>query len=115
MALSTLYEYPTDPGKLQAWSFTHAAHHRDVIRVIFETTGVVLDERILDPFDPWDEGNLSSWLNAHQDMHDQTNAQLGLDGHAIWDVDWSNPDEMVPWLALNAIEHLTWGEALNLS
>lgn len=115
MALSTLYEYPTDPVILQFWSFTHAAHHRDVIRVVFETDSTVLTERILDPFDPWDSNALSSWLNTHQDMHDQVNAYLGLDGHALWDVDWKNPDEMVPWLALHVIEHLDWGQALNLS
>ena len=114
MPIADLYEYPTDPDKLQFWSFAHAAHHRDIIRVAFQTDGTVLEERITDPFDPWDEDALHVWLNAHQDMHDATNAYLGLDGHAIWDVDWKNPDEMIPWLALHGVEHLSFGQLLNI-
>jgi len=114
MPITTLYEYPFTAERLEYWGFQHLAHHRDVIRVAFETDGTKLQELILDPFNPMDKGALQIWLNAHQQMHDETNAYLGLDGHAIWEVDWFEPDQMEPWLAIHAAEHLNWGKILNL-
>src|SRR5262245_32685264 len=114
MPVSTLFEYPDTPEKLAFWSFQHQAHHRDIIRVAFEQGSVVLSEFALDPFNPLDAGELDSWLHAHQDMHDQMNAALAIEGHPIWEVDWNNLDEMIPWLQLHGNEHYLAGQILNL-
>lgn len=111
MALAVLYEYPVTPGDFAVWSFVNAAHHRDIIRLIYEQSGDELQEYVLDPFDPRD---MAGWLNQHQQMHDAMNASLGIAGYNLLELDWADAGAANVWLTQHAQEHMAAGQILNL-
>ena len=63
MALAAFSGVPRNALDLAQWSFSHAAHHRDIIRVVSQQMGLFLNQFILDPFDINAMGN---WLWSHQ-------------------------------------------------
>ena len=97
-----LYNTPVSQEGFDIWSATHARHHRDIIRIIFQLTGTLLDEYVLDPFDPADPGD---WLQNHQVMHQQMDAILGIAGYNLLVVDMTDEAQFAAWVALNADEH----------
>lgn len=102
MALAALYNIPATEPEFMSWAFAHAAHHRDIIRAIYQNTGVSLQEFVLDPFDP---KNPQTWLYQHQIMHKDMDAVLGISGYDLLDVDFQNRDNFAGWVWLNADEH----------
>jgi hypothetical protein len=102
MSLAVLFELPDDAAKLQAWSFSHAAQHRDIIRVTFERRHKILTEYPLDPLDPNDMGQ---WLYQHQIMHQQQNTALGLETSDLMGVDWLDRESLLVWLQQHGNEH----------
>lgn len=111
MALMVIQEVPADPASFLTWSFTHAAHHKDIIRVIFERNGPILSEYVLDPFNPID---MQSWLYQHQLMHDAQNAVLGIAGYNLTALDWEADNEVLTWFWNHGQEHYQAGALLNL-
>lgn len=101
-AIAALYNVPSTMSELNSWAFAHAAHHRDINRAIYQLTGTVLTEDILDPINP---NEIGVWLYQHQQMHDQFEAVLGIAGYDLLDVDWQNPDELGGWILLHATPH----------
>lgn len=100
--IAGLYNVPSTEAELNTWAFAHAAHHRDINRLILQLTGTQLIESILDPINPNDIG---VWLYQHQQMHDQFEAVLGIAGYDLLDVDWENQNELAGWVLLNASAH----------
>mgnify|MGYP001562264443 CR=1 FL=1 len=112
MALAVLQEDPiVSPEEFMVWSFTHAAHHKDINRVVFELGGSALPEYILDPFNPND---MNTWLYQHQLMHDAQNAVLGIAGFNLTRVDWEDQGDRDAWLWNHAQEHYQAGAILGL-
>ncbi len=111
MTVATLFQRPETADEFSTWSFTHQAMHRDIARVIFEVSGIRLDEFVLDPFDPKDE---ASWATTHQIMHEQMNRVLGISGFPLNAVDWSNSDQLETWLRVHGNEHFQAGQILNI-
>lgn len=111
MSLATLFITPSTEEEFGLWSFSHAAHHRDICRRVFETRGTRLDEYVLDPFDPADVGN---WAATHQVMHQQFCQALGLDGFDLSEVDWSDEARVTEWITANGNEHYRAGALLGL-
>jgi hypothetical protein len=109
--IAGLYNVPQTDEELQHWGFVHMAHHRDIIRLIFETVNIVLPEFQLDPIDPNDTG---TWEYQHQQMHQQMDAVLGIDGNDLTGVDWKNPSELSGWIFLNSSEHLQAADLLEI-
>lgn len=101
-AIAALYNVPSTLSEMNSWAFAHAAHHRDINRVIYQLVGTVLAENILDPLNPNDIG---VWLYQHQLMHDQFESVLGIAGYDLLDVDWQDPAELAGWIHLNADSH----------
>lgn len=77
MALASLYNIPTTPEEMAAWSWNHMAHHRSINEAIFNATGTVLPEYVLDPVNLDDP---TGFLDLHQTMHQNTDAILGIGG-----------------------------------
>ena len=102
MALAALYNLPGSQEELDEWSFAHAAHHRDLIDAIQRKFGLFSDSYVLDPFNPKDMG---TWLYQHQTMHFTLDAQIGLSGFDLTDVDWQDRGQLSGWIYLNANEH----------
>jgi hypothetical protein len=114
MALAALLNLPIGDPALDEWSFCHAANHFDIIRVLGQKTGTNLSSFILDPFDPYDPGDLQAWLANHQVMHQQMDANLGVSGYDLSEVDWRDPVGLQAWLQANFDEHQRASEALGL-
>lgn len=110
-AIAALYNVPSNMAELNSWAFAHAAHHRDINRVIYQLVGTVLIESNLDPINPAD---LGVWLYQHQQMHDQFEAVLGIGGYDLVDVNWENQEELAGWILLNANAHQQAANILNI-
>ena len=113
MSLGQLWNAPRTPQALAEWSFANAAHHADIVRVIFQTTGQVLSSYVLDPFSPGDAG-FDTWLYQHFAMHQQMDAILGIQGYDLTDVDPTSRQLTEIWVAAHAVEHMQAGQKLNL-
>ena len=101
--LADLYNVPATDQERAQWSFAHMAHHRDINRRIYELVKIALPEYILDPVNPEDAGD---WEYQHQQMHDNQNAVLGIDGQDLTGVDWKDPRILAGWIFLDANEHV---------
>lgn len=110
-AIAALYNVPSNRAELDQWAFAHAAHHRDINRMIYQLTGAALAESILDPINPNDTG---VWLHQHQFMHDQFEPILGIAGFDLLDVDWGDPNELAGWVLLNANVHIQAANILGI-
>lgn len=108
MALAVLYEIPRSDEDLKVWGFVNMAHHRDIIRVIYEESGEQQPEYILDPINPL---VMETWLYQHQLMHDNMNAALGVAGYNLLELNWDDPAN---WINQHAQEHFAVGQILQL-
>lgn len=111
MAIANLANVPVDAATQAEWSFSHAAHHRDIIDAIRARSGQDLQLFALDPFNP---DNSSVWLEQHQQMHNAQNAVLGIAGNDLLDVDWKDQGERESWIWLNFVEHQLAGNELEI-
>lgn len=110
-AIAAIYNVPGHRDDLFSWSFAHAAHHRDIIRRIYELTSTRLDEFVLDPFNPNDTG---VWLYQHQQMHQQMDGILGISGYNLLEANFKDQNELAGWIWLNADEHYQASNILGL-
>lgn len=110
-AIAALFNVPSTEAELASWSFAHAAHHTDIIRVIYQTTGKQLDSFVLDPFDI---NNPQVWLYQHQLVHNQQNAILQISGNDLLDVDFKEHNELAGWIFLNSSEHFQAANILGI-
>src|ERR1700731_2115286 len=102
MPLAQLNAVPVGPA-LAGWQFANVASHRDIIRRIAETRGLVLIEYPLEPFDPADAGQLAQFLNSHQDTHLQMNKALGLASYNLSEVEWDDEAALAQWIAAHFV------------
>lgn len=109
MAIAALFNVPIDETTLNEWSFAHASHHRDIVRLIYEDFAIALPEYLLDPYDPTVKSN---WEYTHQVMHQQMNAILGVEGNDLLGLKWEDENERAAWIELNALEHRQAGDIL---
>jgi hypothetical protein len=83
------------------FSFSHAAQHRDYIRLAFQNYGARLAEYILDPIDPKNPG---AWAYHHQQMTDQLSAVINISSYDFTQMDFTNRDTL-QWLS---DQHSDW-------
>lgn len=100
--IASLYNVPGSPEELAIWSSAHIAHHRDIIRLIYQLVNIALPEYLIDPIDP---NNPGPWDDLHQAMHQDMDGVLGISGFNLLGVDWQNQDLLAAWIFLNATEH----------
>ena len=111
MSIASLIQLPETREQWDDWGFANMAHHRDIIRRIYELTGNNLTESVLDPFDHM---NPETWLTKHYLMHQHMDAVLGIQGFNLEDVDWEDREAMRNWIAAHANEHYQAGTILNI-
>lgn len=102
MTLAVINEVPEDKDDWLYWSFAHAAHHIDCVRVIYQTKGVVLAQYLLDPMNL---DNMDLWLYQHQVMHLQMDAVLNIQSNDLLELDWEDPGQLQEWITFNFNEH----------
>jgi hypothetical protein len=111
VSIAALFNVPRTENELSQWAFAHMASHRDIIRVIYQLGAVALPEYLLDPINPNETG---TWERQHQEMHQQMNALLGLDGFDLLGLDWDDQNKLASWVLLNAVEHRQASDLLRL-
>ena|ERR1700722_11694250 len=109
--VAALANVPATEEERAIWSFAHAAHHRDIIRVIYQITGIALAEYILDPLDL---SSGSIWADQHQLMHTQMDQILGIDPLNIDEWDWKDKSTLSGNIWSNFTEHLQASETLEI-
>lgn len=114
MAVAALFNVPTSQDQLDNWAFAHMSHHRDIIRVIYERTGVALPEFALDPIAPGGGGTSFDWERLHQTMHAQMDTVLGIAPFNLLGVNWQDENKLAGWIQLNGSEHRQAGDLLGL-
>lgn len=110
-AVADLYNVPSTDTERAQWAFAHMAHHRDIIRRLYELVGVTLPEYSLDPVDP---SNTGQWEYQHQLMHDAQNQLLGISGFDLSEVSWKDQNLLTGWIWLNGNEHLQAADILEI-
>lgn len=115
MALAALLNIPGTAEELAQWSFAHAAHHLDIINAIYHASGLVMPQYILDPFNPKDPNSVESWTYLHQQMHQNQNLVLGIEGQDLTEVDWQDPGLLAGWIQANFAEHLEASKILGVA
>lgn len=108
MAVADLFNTPVSDSDMSQWSFAHMAHHRDVNAAVMQQFGVNLPEYILDPVDMRNPG---SFLELHQQMHNNTDAIIGVSGYDLSAVDWNDEKQRAGWIYLNAQLHVAEANA----
>jgi hypothetical protein len=113
MALASLYNVPTTDEEFHRWSFAHAAHHRDEIDALIAkgATEAEVPSFVLDPVNT---DNPTAFLYAHQTMHNNTDALLGIAGYDLTTVDMRDPEQLAAWIYLNAQLHYQEATALGV-
>lgn len=111
MTVAALFNVPSTTSELNIWSFAHAAHHRDMARVILQQSGFRVSDYVLDPIDV---NRTGVWNYQHQLLHQAINFALGIQGYNLTDVNWSDQNELAAWIALNGDEHRRAGNILRL-
>lgn len=114
MSVAALYNVPTTREQLDMWAFAHMAHHRDIVRVIYELSSIALPEYVLDPVLPQGGPTSYDWERLHQTMHAQMDALLGIEGYNLLGVNWNDENQLAAWIQLNADEHFQAGNLLRL-
>lgn len=111
MALASLFNVPNNTGEMSYWSFAHMDHHRRVNAAILQDFGIALPEYVLDPVDM---NNPGSFLELHQQMHNNTDAIIGVSGYDLSAVDWSDTKQRAGWIYLNAQLHVAEADAIGV-
>lgn len=116
MGVAALYNIPTDPVSFAEWSFSHAAHHADIIRFIVAQDSAKLGGQVLAAYvlDPINTDNMALWEYQHQVMHNQMNAVLGIAGQNLTGIDWTDPEAIGQFIDDNASEHLKANRILGI-
>jgi hypothetical protein len=109
--VASLANVPGTDEELVEWSFAHAAHHADIIRVIYQINQVALPSFILDPVDI---NNSEIWADQHQQMHLQMDAILGISPLNIDEWDWRDKSTLGGNIWANFSEHLQASEILEI-
>jgi hypothetical protein len=109
--VAALANVPGTDQERAIWSFAHAAHHRDIIRVIYQVTRIALPEYILDPIDINDT---SIWADQHQQMHSQMDQILGISSFNLDDWNWKDKSSLGSNIFNNFVEHLQAADNLEI-
>lgn len=92
---------PTDRG-FEEYSFAHYQHHRLLIDTILQVKGVQLV--YLDIY-PVTQANFQSFLENHQQLHDDYEGLLGIQGNDLSSVDFNDEKQRASWTWLNFTSH----------
>ena len=107
-----LYNTPREATGWLEWSGVNQLDHFEIARQIFAK--FQQQQIIVTPIDPMPLRSdlLPAWALAHQAIHTQQNAILGITGSDLTGVDLRRPQEVAIWVFLHAQEHAAAAAAL---
>lgn len=107
MPVANLFSVPKNRAEEGAWSFSHLAHHRDLISTVQRVFNITLPEYAIDPFG-------DNVADLHQQMHDDLDAIIGVSGFDLSEVNWKDANDRASWIFLNATLHQQEGAKLGV-
>lgn len=99
-----LFNVPHDVGGWLEWGSIHQFDHFATSAGIFARLGQIVAVFPLDPV-PLNQG-IVAWSRAHQAVHSEENALLGITGSDLTGVDFRQPERLRIWIELHAREHM---------
>lgn len=64
--------------------------------------------------DPIPDNDLKGWIERNQELHNDMNGQLGLQGSDLQDVDFDDQKQLQSWVYLHFIEHQSAEQTLGI-
>jgi hypothetical protein len=114
MSLATLLNTP-DMGNLPSvfeWSFSNQAQHLAIVQQSF----VKFNQQLtLYPLDPFPVGNVTGWLQLHQQAHNDFASVLNIENFDLSSVDFRNKDQLDAWVRLHFDMHQQAAQILGLN
>jgi hypothetical protein len=99
VSVLNIFNIPGDDAELAGWSPLHMIWHRNMNRAAFQKFNILLPEYILDPAD---FSTRSEFLQAHQTMHNNLDALLGVSSYNLTDVDMEDENQRTGWFRAHA-------------
>ena len=104
MTIASMYSVPQSEADFMTFSFANQDHHRLVVTSL-NKQGYDLTTYQLDPVPTFD---LATWLQRHQQAHNDLNSALGTTGTDLTDLDIKNKQQLSAWIFLHVQEHIQW-------
>lgn len=111
MPLPMLFDITASDASLGQFFFWNAQDHIEISQAVQAQKSVNLFQRVLDPVD---KEAIDTWMELHQQSHNDINAVLGLSGNDLSDLDFSNERRVREWINLHAQEHQAMRQALKI-
>jgi hypothetical protein len=102
MSLTQIILPPPTPNGFEEWAFAHFQHHLAIIDAVRQTKQINLQ---LEQIWPVSIRNVETWLEAHQFMHNEMNAVLGVQGNDLSTFNWQDEKQREGFFYLNFQEH----------
>lgn len=103
MSVANLYNTPTDQPSREAWTFSNADSHTQIIDAIARQNQINLIPYVLDPLPTEDFG---TWLERHQAMHVDMANVTGIPTNNYTAIDWNDQSTLTYYIQLHAAEHV---------
>lgn len=111
MPVAALKNVPSTPDQLGYFAFVHMDHHLRMNDKARSAFGVALPSFDLSTLDT---DRMEGWIDEHQQMHQNLDQLLGLEGYNLLDVDWKDPNQLAGWVYLNFQSHFNEATVLNV-
>jgi hypothetical protein len=112
MTVAALLNWPTgDNPDYNLWSFANSGDHIEITEAVLLQLNIRLNRYIVDPFPT---SAMKNWFRAHQNLHDDMNSALGLQGSNLLDLDLQDQTEVQYWVQQHYQEHLAARSALRI-
>jgi hypothetical protein len=94
------------------WSFHNTLEHNRIVQAVQVEFGIFLNTY---PIYPVNVKELLTFLNWHQQMHNDFNDILGLPGNDLTSLDFQDQTEVDTWALLHVQEHIAASNKLGLT
>lgn len=114
MVLPLILSIPDDSRGWDSWVFAHNSDHNEIQAAILKQKSVNLPVLQLYPVKREDEDAFQTWLDLHQQAHENMTSVLGIEVQDLTDLDPSDPQSMQNWLSANYKDHQNVREELEI-
>ncbi len=111
MALASLFTIPKTPEEWRVWSFSNQDSHNRIVEAIHAQKQKILTVLALDPIQ---QNDLAGWLRNHQQMHNDMDDILNIDGADLTVPDPSDQKAYSDFVFRHAREHQQAEELLGI-
>lgn len=111
MPLATISTPPQDLSKWREWWFSHWIDHQEIMQAVQAKGDGNLEYYVIIP---WSNEDADGILGRHQELHDDMNEALGLNGQDLSSLNPKDPNDIQRWVWQNASEHAAARQVLGI-